>query len=110
MVELPVEETFGGRVRALRAERGLSQEALAGLCGHGNSWLSRIEGDITEPSLADLRALADGLKVAVGWLVTGEASGDTEFIARLKGLEKQLDRRGRNAVLAVAQQQVDDAE
>lgn len=110
------EQSFGARVRAVRTELHLSQEQLAARCissdgeARSASWVSRIESDGLDPTIYDLRVISDALGVAVGWLVNGAASGDSEFIARMKGLELQLDRRGRNAVLAIAQQQVEDSE
>lgn len=110
------EQTFGARVRALRTELHLSQEQLAARClspegaPRTPSYVSRIESDTLDPTIYDLRVISEALRTTVGWLVTGEASGDSEFIAQLKALEPQLDRRGRKAVLAIASQQVDDAD
>lgn len=78
------------------------------LVSHGNSWVSNIETNKNEPSLADLAALADALNVDVRWLLTGEASGMTEFVARMSELELQLDARAVRMLLRLAQQQVEE--
>jgi transcriptional regulator with XRE-family HTH domain len=54
--------SVGGRLRALRQARGLSQEALSHVSGVSATVISRIErGAIAEPSLRTLRALARAL-------------------------------------------------
>ncbi len=110
------ENTFGERVRAMREEHDLTQADLAALLPDGSrgartgNWVSQVEAGTVPAKLEWLPDFSRALGVSIEWLVTGEASGDSEFIARLRGLEPQLDRRGRNAVLAIAQQQVDDSE
>ena len=54
---------IGTRVRNLRLEAGLSQDALAGRCGLSSSMLSRIESGQRQPSLSVLHTIADGLQV-----------------------------------------------
>jgi len=52
----------GGRLRALRLARGLSQEALSQASGVSATVISRTERDtIAEPSLRTLPALAKAL-------------------------------------------------
>lgn len=106
-------------MRALRLEKNLSQEGLAALCPptkdrsgnvvpHGNSWISNIERDIYEPSLEDLAALATALDVDLRWLVTGEASGMSEFVARMSEMETQLDGRAVRQILAITRQIIEE--
>ena len=51
------------RVRALRVERGLSQEALAYEVGIDRTYQSQIEWGVCNPSLRVLCAIAVALKV-----------------------------------------------
>lgn len=103
----------------MRIELNLSQEGLAALCpptkdrqgnvtNHDNSWISRIENNINEPALADLAALATALKVDVRWLLSGQASGMSEFTARMAEIEAELDGRAVRLLLATALQQVEE--
>lgn len=51
----------GGDLRALRKARGITLAALAVRVGRSVGWLSQIERSLTEPTIADLRRLADAL-------------------------------------------------
>jgi transcriptional regulator with XRE-family HTH domain len=51
------------RVRALRAERGLSQEALAHEAGIDRTYQSQIERGVGNPSLKVLCAIAEVLEI-----------------------------------------------
>lgn len=54
--------SIGSDLRALRKARGLTLSALAETVGRSVGWLSEVERDLTEPSLADLQRLADTLE------------------------------------------------
>lgn len=65
-------ETLGIRIKRLRNKKGISQQALAGLCGWSSqSRIGNYERDTREPSLADLQLLAPALDVTVSELVAG---------------------------------------
>ena len=104
------EATFGERVRAMRIERNLSQEGLASLLPKGRhlTWVSRVERGTQNVVLSDLYDLAAVLQVGPSWLVEGDAL-DTEFASRLKGMEGNLDERGKRAVLATAEREVEES-
>lgn len=51
----------GGDLRALRRARGLTLNQLAEAVGRSVGWLSQIERDLAEPTIADLRRLAEAL-------------------------------------------------
>lgn len=72
------------------------------------SWVSKIELNQQEPNLADLICLAQVLNVDVRWLLSGEASGMTEFVARMAEIETALDARGVRLLLRLALQQVEE--
>ena len=51
----------GGDLRALRKARGLTLTELALKVGRSVGWLSQIERDLAEPTIGDLRRLAEAL-------------------------------------------------
>ncbi len=76
--------TIGRRIRALREEAGLTQEALAytselGSKGH----LSNIEAGLVMPTVATLKVIADGLGVLVADLVADPREGDRAKLLEL---------------------------
>ena len=62
-------QALADRVRALRAERGLSQEALAHEAGIDRTYASQIERAVGNPSLKVLCALAVALNVELNDLL-----------------------------------------
>lgn len=74
----------GRRVRALRAERGLTLSALARDAGIGKSSLSELEQGRRNPTLATLYALAGPLGVPLVALL-GEEPGNTSSDGSLSG-------------------------
>lgn len=60
---------FGQRVRVLRAERGLSQEALADLAGIHRTYVGSVERGERNIALDNINALADALGVSPAQLV-----------------------------------------
>ena len=54
-------EGIGADLRALRKARKLTLSELALKVGRSVGWLSQIERDLREPTIADLRRLADAL-------------------------------------------------
>ena len=67
---------FRARLRALRKQRGLTQEALAERAGMNLQYYQGIEGGRTEnPGLITLLSLVDALEVEVGDLLELNAVG-----------------------------------
>jgi hypothetical protein len=65
---------LGARIRALREEKGLTQEALAWDCGFAKAHLSQLESGKGVPSLPALHALARRLGVDAVDIVAMEAT------------------------------------
>jgi transcriptional regulator with XRE-family HTH domain len=63
--------TFGQRLRDLRAEHGVSQDALAERTGIHPTAIGRFERGDREPRLSSILRLARGLGVEAGKLVNG---------------------------------------
>ena len=66
-----IAKQFGQRVRKLRTEQKLSQEALAAKADIDRAFLSGIERGVENPTLFTIQAIADGLKMSVGNLMKG---------------------------------------
>ncbi|WP_190814556.1 helix-turn-helix domain-containing protein [Saccharopolyspora pogona] len=82
-------------VRALRRERGLTLEELGGLTGLTKSYLSKVERELSTPSIAVALKIAEALDVDVSRLFVGETGrsaitidriGDRQAGARLQPL------------------------
>ena len=66
-----VAKQFGQRVRKVRLERELSQEALAAKADIDRAFLSGIERGVENPTLFTIQAIADALEIRVGNLMKG---------------------------------------
>lgn len=64
----PRHRAFGDAIRALRDERGLTQEALADLCGLTTNYVGDCERGERNPSIRILWQLADGLGITTSEL------------------------------------------
>lgn len=60
--------SVGSDLRALRKARGLTLIELAEGLGRSVGWLSQVERDLSEPSISDLRAMAERLDVPMSFL------------------------------------------
>ena len=61
---------LGKRIRALRAERGMTQEALARRAGLSRAYLARLEIGRHNPPILTVVKIAKGLKVSIRDLFT----------------------------------------
>lgn len=57
------------KIKRLRTDRAMSQEALAQKAGISREYVARLEGGHHDPSLSTLMKLAKALKVKVGELL-----------------------------------------
>ncbi len=63
---------LGARIKSLRTQRGLSQEALAGQLEVSHQAVAKWESGKSQPSTANLRALCGVFGVSLDALVSGE--------------------------------------
>jgi transcriptional regulator with XRE-family HTH domain/mannose-6-phosphate isomerase-like protein (cupin superfamily) len=68
MLEVPVNDRIALHVRALRAARGLSLEAMAARCDVSRSMISLIERGESSPTAVILEKIATGLNVPLASL------------------------------------------
>ncbi len=54
---------FGQRVKTLRLQSGLSQEAFADKCGLDRTYISGIERGVRNPTLEVIAVIASGLDI-----------------------------------------------
>jgi len=66
---MTTDKRFVMRLKTLRANREMTQEALAAKAGIARTYLARLELGQQDPTLGTLRKLAKALKVKVGELV-----------------------------------------
>lgn len=75
--EFPDEDrTLGADLRALRKVRGLTLSQLAAQLCRSVGWLSQVERDLSQPSVADLRHFATVLDVSLSSLFRVAAAPD----------------------------------
>lgn len=90
---------LGGRIAALRRDRGLSQAELAQRLGISASAVGMYEQGRREPSVEMLVAMATEFRVSTDYLLTGRPGPgeETSVLAllnsRLEGAKEQLRRR-----------------
>lgn len=76
--------TLGADIRALRKARGLTLTDVAGMLDKSVGWLSQVERDLSEPSISDLRQLAQCLGVPMSMLFahSGVPADEHGYIVR----------------------------
>ena len=67
---------FGGRMRRLREERGMTQDEIANLLGTTKSAVSRVESGQRGLAAAELAALSSALEVSADFILFGEAPSE----------------------------------
>ena len=91
----PLALAIGRRIRALRAERNITQEQLAFTSDvRSKGHLSSLEKGLVMPTVATLKALADRLDVLVADLVNDPRDGDRAKLLELtRGLPAGVLRK-----------------
>lgn len=67
------DQDLGARIKALRQQRGMSQEAFGKLLGMNQSTVSRIEDGIRPLTARELASASSALGVTIGTVVGEEA-------------------------------------
>lgn len=92
--DMDVRARVAMRIKALRKQRGLSQEALAELIDRSPDAISNLERGISTPGYDTLDLLAQGLGVPLSDFFTDEGAESpyrAKALARLNGAARQLD-------------------
>jgi len=100
---------LGHRLRTLREERGLTQQALARAAGVATDMVSRLEnGRYSSPGLRTLLRVADGLGLPLSTLLPSldlvpHTSPDRSLRSRLALVAQRLDVDDLELLLDIAQ-------
>ena len=60
-----LQKIIGERIRLLREEKGLSQQALASMCDFEKSNMSRLEAGNTNPTIYTLHKISTALDISL---------------------------------------------
>ena len=94
---------IGRRVRKLREERHLTQEALAEAAGVSVPYVSHIERGIKKPSLGTLLRLSAALDVTVDTLLRGNQPAEANaFYSDVQELLADCSQKERKVLLEIA--------
>ena len=99
--------TLGEKIRKLRKQKELSQEALATEAGINSNHLSRLERGVFQPSIEVLKKLALSLEVNVDSLLSNEDEDRPEVTIKNKELSErirlidQLETEDQQAIMRV---------
>ncbi len=87
---------IGGRIKAERNRRGLTQENLAEKLDVSVGYVSQIERGVTKISLDTLAEISNVLKCDIAKLITGTVIGGENYMsAELNEYYASLDKRDR---------------
>jgi transcriptional regulator with XRE-family HTH domain len=64
-----MKSTIGATIAQLRGDKGLSQEALADLCGVHRTYISQLERGLKNPTLNVLQKISKALDVPLSELI-----------------------------------------
>jgi transcriptional regulator with XRE-family HTH domain len=76
-----IDRAFGDVVRQVRADAGLSQEALAFAAGLHRTYVSQLERGLKSPSLRTVNAIVDALGIPLSTLFA-RVEGEMRVLAR----------------------------
>jgi transcriptional regulator with XRE-family HTH domain len=71
-INMNYEEHIGENIKSVRVSQGLSQQAVADLCGFSNTILSQYENGKKTPNLVTTAKIAKALKVSIDRLYYGD--------------------------------------
>ena len=81
---------FGKRLKLIREERELSQEALAKLVDTSKSVISGYESGTNDPRQSMVVKLCKVLRISIEWLLTGEGKKEVASVDLLNKNQKDL--------------------
>jgi len=64
-----IDKKFGKVLKALRTERGLSQEEFAMNVGLHRTYISQLERGLKSPSLRTIKKICDELEVSIAYFI-----------------------------------------
>lgn len=76
---MSIKEVFGTNLRKYRAEKGVSQEKFAELCGLHRTYVSDIECFRRNVSLENIQKIADALQIPAYFLLMEEEHHGSEI-------------------------------
>jgi transcriptional regulator with XRE-family HTH domain len=95
MTDTNTQDSFGQRLRQLRALKGLTQMELGQLTEVSQVYIGRLEKGSSQPTADIIKRLAQGLDVTAGYLIEGDSSSqmglkldDLEMSKRFRELQK----------------------
>ncbi len=89
--QAPHSATLGADLRALRKARGLTLTDIAERLDRSVGWLSQVERDLSEPSISDLRQIAECLNVPMSMLFgQSTAPADEQGLVVRAGSRRQM--------------------
>lgn len=100
---------LGQRIRTVREERGLTQQAVARSAGIATDMVSRLEnGHYTSPGLRTLLRIAEGMGVSLAALLPdvpspSAATPENALLARLGGLVQRAEPHELELLVDLAQ-------
>jgi transcriptional regulator with XRE-family HTH domain len=94
-----MKDSLGERIRSLRDTRGQSLKQLAEATGLTQSFLSQVERELTSPSVASLRKIADALGTSVATFFSGGAPNGRLVRKEARPVLLHPKRRWRDSLL-----------
>jgi len=76
---IPLAESIGSRIKALRDEQDFTFDGFVGLTGLGRGYVSELERGLVVPSVVALEKVAQALQVTIADLVLGDSLREQLF-------------------------------
>lgn len=92
-------DSLGERIRSIRDTRGQSLKQLAEATGLTQSFLSQVERDLTSPSVASLRKIAEALGTSVATFFAGGSPNGRLVRKDARAVMLHPKRRWRDSLL-----------
>jgi len=73
--------SVGQRIKSLRIERGLNQQALGDILGIGQRAISMIEHGANQPTIKQIELLSNYFSVTTDYLIKGFYANNTDIEA-----------------------------